>query len=207
MLFPIIFENSSLIYWAEWDDETRDLTIYFKNNYPAHHQIWWPVNQQTFEDFAAAPSAGKFYLQIIKPFLKLKSSNMSEEKKRPEGINQASDKVRYIKQRIDVSKLKKSWFFVGDKGVYADITLALLPDGTVDAYGNLGMITQDVPKAIAVKEKSLPKEKKSRGEILGNGRENKWENNQIENAPGSNAGQLANDIEPGSGSPIDDLPF
>lgn len=105
---------------------------------------------------------------------------------RPKTINQASDDFRYIKMSINVNQLNKDWFVVGEKGVYANITLALQPNGKLDNYGNLGMVTQDVPKEIYAKEVKLPKEKKTKGPILGNGAE--FARAGHESSPGSTDG-------------------
>ena len=77
----------------------------------------------------------------------------------------------YIKIKIDVSKIKKDWLIPGVKGVYAELTLQMLPDGEVDGYENLGMITQDVPKKVYMEDKTV------KGPILGNAAELSWDRN------------------------------
>jgi len=47
--------------------------------------------------------------------------------------------------KLDVKKLDKTLFFVGEKGTYADLTLMDNRGGT-DQYGNDGFIVQDVGK-------------------------------------------------------------
>lgn len=87
---------------------------------------------------------------------------------KPVKINKSSDRKRFIKLPIEVAKLNKEFFTTylkkdGTEVLQCNLTLQLLPDGTVDGYGNLGMITQDVPQELALKNKEL------RGEIVGNG--------------------------------------
>lgn len=151
------------------------------------------VPSHFYFSFVEYPSAGQFYLQLIKPKFKLKTDKMSENQ--PKGINIASNKKRFIKMRLDVTKFNKDFFFVGTKGVYADITFMLLPDGEVDKFENCGMVVQDVPYEMFKKNKDL------KGAILGNGKENLWEGTgNAEGAPGSAAGSLGT-------VPDDDLPF
>lgn len=69
-----------------------------------------------------------------------------------------ADKI--INVRVDVTKLKKEWFFKGEKGTYADI--AIFYNEEQDQYGNNGMVVQSVPKAEREKDNTL------RGPILGN---------------------------------------
>lgn len=69
-----------------------------------------------------------------------------------------ADKV--IKVRIDVTKLKKEWFYKGEKGIYADVTI--LYNEQQDQYGANGMVVQDVPKDIYTADKTI------KGPILGN---------------------------------------
>lgn len=78
-----------------------------------------------------------------------------------------ADKI--LKMSLDVTKLNKAWFFTGEKGVYAGVTL--LYREQPDQYGNNGMVVQDVPKEIYEKEKGKPKEEQTKGNILGNARE------------------------------------
>lgn len=51
---------------------------------------------------------------------------------------------RIIKLKIDVTKIDKKLLYTGQKGTYLDATLFL--KDTVDTYGNIGMISQDVSK-------------------------------------------------------------
>lgn len=110
------------------------------------------------------------------------------------GVNKHSDKKRFIKMRLNVLKINKEWLFQGQEGVYADITLVLLPDGTVDKYGHCGMITQDVPKEVYKENKD------TQGEILGNGFE--FAPRAQEGSPAQKAGSLG--LNDGM---ADDLPF
>lgn len=117
---------------------------------------------------------------------------MQTEKKMPKGINKSSDKKRFIKIRIDTTKIKKEWITFGAKGSYLDMTLQLLPNGEVDRYENLGMITQDVPSHVYKEDKT------SKGDILGNARELDWSGDN-ESVPGAAIPETPGDI--------DDLPF
>ncbi len=122
---------------------------------------------------------------------------MADEKKRPKGKNQASDKKRFIQGRINVKDINKDYLFVGKDGVYLDFTLQMLPDGELDGFENLGMLTQDVPYELRKKDKDL------RGPILGNMRENEWEGSgSSEKAVGSTEG-----LQMGASGVEDDLPF
>lgn len=55
-----------------------------------------------------------------------------------------ADKI--IKVRIDVTKLNKEYFYKGEKGVYADVTI--LFNEKKDQYDCNGMVVQDVPKPV-----------------------------------------------------------
>lgn len=183
--------NSKLIKSLEYDGD--NLKVNFHDSYFVHYLIYEDIPHELFEEMCQAESQGKFYLKYIKPNFthKLKTKNMEQ----PKGINVASDKKRFLKMRIDVMKLNKDWFFVGKDGaVYADVTLLMLPDGEVDKYENLGMIVQDVPKDIYMKDK------KAQGAILGNAKELEWAGGGAESAPGSGAGTMGNATD-------DDLPF
>lgn len=135
-----------------------------------------------------------------------KSSKQAEpeekvKKERPKTQNQSSDEVRWIDISIDVRKIEKKWIFAGEKGDYLHLSMRMQPDGEVDAYGNLGMITQKVPKEIYEKEVKLPKEKKTKGPILGNACEFvKAGHEEREGDPGAEVGKLG-------GVVADDLPF
>lgn len=69
-----------------------------------------------------------------------------------------ADKI--IKVRLDVTKLNKEYFFKGEKGTYADVTV--LFNEKADQYGSNGMVVQDVPKQVRDKDNSI------KGNILGN---------------------------------------
>ena len=91
------------------------------------------------------------------------------EKRQPAKINKASNVKRFIQLDIDVSKVKKEWFFITEGGaVRLKMTLMMLPDGETDRYGNLGMIVQPVPPDV------YKADKKAQGPILGNGQELDW---------------------------------
>lgn len=61
--------------------------------------------------------------------------------------------------KIDVTKLDKSHFFKGQKGIYADLVLIPNKEG-VDQYGNDGFVSQGVSKEA--------REKGTKGAIVGN---------------------------------------
>lgn len=65
-----------------------------------------------------------------------------------------------ISIKIDVTKLDKSAFYKGSKGIYATIIAWPTKDGQPDQYGNDGFVTQDLGK-----DRRLAGEK---GAILGN---------------------------------------
>jgi len=63
----------------------------------------------------------------------------------PEGSNRASVKMaNIISVRIDVMKIDKAKLFKGEKGTYLDVVLLMRDQ--VDAYGNNGMVVQQVTK-------------------------------------------------------------
>jgi hypothetical protein len=61
--------------------------------------------------------------------------------------------------KIDVTKLDKSHFFKGQKGIYTDLMLIPNKDGG-DQYGNDGFVSQGVSKEA--------KDKGEKGKIVGN---------------------------------------
>lgn len=63
----------------------------------------------------------------------------------PEGSNPARKKMaNIISVRLDVTKIDKARLFKGEKGTYLDITLLMRDQA--DAYGNHGMVVQQVTK-------------------------------------------------------------
>jgi hypothetical protein len=148
-----------------------------------------------FIAFSETKSLGKFYLRLIKPLFKLKTISMADK---PKTINEASDDFRWIDISINVRNIKKEWIFSGEKGDWLHMSMRMQPDGQIDAYGNLGMITQKVPKKIYEQEIKLPKDKKTKGPILGNACE--FAKKEMEGAVGSEQGEMG-------GVPADDLPF
>lgn len=190
MQWYIDTERSSFIKEVYYEDDTQELTVHFKYG---QCLIFCGVPLHIFTPFGEVESVGKYYLAFIKP----KYTIMTD---RPKTRNQCSDdKKRYIKMSLDVTKVNNKWFIEGEKGTYLNITLSMLPNGELDRYGNLGMVTQDVPKVIRDKEKDLPKDKKSVGAILGNGAE--FEPIVPEGTPGSDTGKLVSE------EAMDDLPF
>lgn len=184
--------KSTLIKAIDYEPYTETLTVYFKHYY-TEKLIHQNVTSDYYTELITAKSIGKFYIQYIKPNFKIKFMS-TETKNKPKGVNKHSDKKRFIKMRLKVGEIKKEWMFVGEKGVYLDITLMMLPDGDVDQYENLGMVVQDVPESV------YKTDKKIKGAILGNAKELEWAG--AEGAVGG-GGALV-----GDNSKIqDDLPF
>lgn len=185
--------NSSLIKSIEYDAEECEITFFFVDTYFIDKETYVDFSYQYFEEMLdnKAKSFGKFYLHFIKQNFKLKSKNMADK---PKSKNESSDKKRFIQIRLDVNKIEKEWIVGGIKGNYLDITLMLMPNGTVDKYGSLGMVVQKVPKSV------WEKDKKIQGEILGNGYEYDW-NSGAESQPGVETDKKLTQEE------IDDLPF
>lgn len=200
MVYHLDASTSSLLDEVYYDDANEELTVVFKKYYVSHLE-YVEVPFKVFDNFSQAKSFGKFYLSIVKPNFKIKQDTMADK---PKGVNRASKEKRFIQCRIDVTKIKKEWLFVGEKGVYLDFTLSMLPDGEVDKFENLGMITQAVPKDVYKSEVKLPADKRSRGEILGNATE--FERKGAEGAPGSGQGTLMAETKDSDGI-SDDLPF
>lgn len=189
------FENidSTVIDSMSYDTTCQILHLDFKNGKSEDYK----VSAELYSKLIIAPSIGRFLNDYVfrrgKNVSKQKSNMSTTNSNAPVGVNNSSDKTRYIKLKIDVMKIKKEWLFSAPSGaVYADLTLHLLPDGEVDDYENLGMITQDVPKKIWENDRTV------RGAILGNGRENEFR--QQVATPGIESGSLGNDLN-------DDLPF
>lgn len=160
-------------------DGLSKMEIRFKGN---RHYMYVGVPPQVYAALMAAPSKGKHYAQFIKgKYLTALAPDIQY-------MNMA-DKI--IKMSIDVTKLKKEWFFKGEKGTYANVTL--LFNENQDAYGNNGMIVQDVPKAEYEKDKTL------RGPILGNGK--------VFGATASNEGKPGQEVGQMGGAVEEDLPF
>lgn len=188
-VLSIFFEksDSSFISELHYDEVLNELSIVFRNGYPADCTYSY-ISMEIFQDFLYAPSKGRYYLDIIKPLLKVKKQIMAKP-----------DKV--IKINIDVTKLNKDWFFVGKKNektgetpVYANLTL--LFSETQDIYSNNGMVVQDVPKAIYTENRD------TKGPILGNAKV--WDNTPPAPVakPGEETGTMGAKDEV-----LDDLPF
>lgn len=166
LILDVPMSRSSLIEKLVYIVEDMQMDIQLRYKYKLLKYA--PVERHFFEELCKADSIGKMYLQFIKPnFKQVNSTEMSDKKIK--GVNIASNKTRFIKMSINVKEINKAWLVPGEKGDYLCITLALRPDGEVDKYTNLGMVTQDVPKSVYEKEKSLPKAEKTKGNILGNG--------------------------------------
>lgn len=196
-MYKQLIEDSALISALEYDADKKELTIYFKKYY-TDKLTYEKVSHFIFEEFLNYSSKGKFYLHYIKK--QFKQKNMAEK---PKTVNQSSPEKRFIDISIDVKKINKDWLFEGEKGTYLHMTLQMLPDGLIDGYGNLGMVTQKVPKKVWDDEKSLPVAEKSRGAILGNAAEFERKKASSEGAPGTEAGTMVSELT----EPLEDLPF
>jgi len=180
--------NSSLIRKIEYFPDFEFCTVYFHKYFT--DKLHYRLTIEELADFISAKSVGKHYLQTIK------TKKMADEKQKPKGVNKASTEKRFIKMRLDVTKINKAWLLAGQKGTYMDLTLHMLPDGEVDGYENLGMITQDVPKDV------YKVDKKAKGPILGNGKEITWDNSAAAE------GSVGEALSPVSSNDVDDdLPF
>jgi hypothetical protein len=172
--------DSSFISQIVYDADALILSIVLRNKAVYNYA---KVPLEVFIEFSSSNSFGSFYnSQIKNKYKHLNLNQMAKENgNQPKKINKAGDFKRYIKMSIDVTKLKKEWFYTSRdddgniKAVYAKVTLCMLPDGETDKYGGLGFIVQDVPAEVTKAEKDLPKDQRSRGEILGNGEELEWE--------------------------------
>jgi hypothetical protein len=169
--------DSTFIKTIVYDAKSEVLSVVLQNDNTYNYD---KVPLEIFLDFQASNSFGSYYNSNIKnKFKHLNLTKMAESNgNKPNKINKAGDFKRYIKLQIDVTKLKKDWFYVSKdeqtgevKAIYAKLTLAMLPDGTVDKYGQLGFIVQDVPADIAKENKD---NKDIKGPILGNGEELEW---------------------------------
>ena len=176
------FKESSLIDKVVYDYDTEELEIYFIKYY-VDKLTYVKVSAETFNKFIDAKSAGKYYLGVIKPFYKLKTTK------------HMADLV--IKCKIDVTKVIKEWLFTGQKGTYLNVTV--LYNAEKDQYGNNGQVVQDVPTEIYKKDKS------KKGPILGNNKTFDKVEVSEEVMPGKEVGTMAgNNNDP---KWDDDLPF
>lgn len=195
--------KSSLLSKIEYDTDNFLLTVHFRK-YFTDKITYKEVIPKIFDEFTKQHSLGKYYLHHIKPNFKQFKQEVMSDKKRPKGINIAKNEVRWIDISIDVQKINKDWLTQGEKGVYLNLKLRMLPDGTVDNYDCLGFIVQSVPSEIykAAEQKEKGSGKKIEGIILGNAKELDWSNRNEEGIPGSQYGQIgvSDDI-------ADDLPF
>lgn len=198
--------DSTLIKEILYEPESRELTIVFRKYY-TDRLTYQNVPFNYFEEISCptGKSYGQFYLQMIKPKFKLKQTNMSENKK-PVTVNYEQGGKRYIRMSIDMNKINRDLLVQGEKGVYLQVTLQMKGNGEVDKFGNLGMITQDVPAAIYQKEKHLPVGQRTQGPILGNGAE--FERRAPEGMPGDTSGTVMSDLpDEEKQKAFDDLPF
>lgn len=192
-------ERSSFIKRLEYDERSKVLTVFFRRYYVTHLS-YANVDKKYFEELIVAYSIGRFYNLVIKPSFKTINNFIMAD--RPPTKNEASDQKRFIKMSINVQEINKAWLVAGKSGTYLNMTLQMLPDGTMDRFGNLGMITQDTPKSLYEKEKNLKKEDRTRGAILGNACEFD-DAGPREGMPGDNSGQMVGDNK----EIADDLPF
>lgn len=103
-----------------------------------------------------------------------------------------------VQLKIDVTKIDKARLFKGTKGTYLDATVFIDVD-QADAYGNNGMITQDVTKD----EKNAG----VKGNILGNAKIFWRDTAQPSAAPRAPAPQQNGGPAPGPEDFDDDVPF
>lgn len=196
--------RSSLIEKIEYDDNDKVLVV--KLRYDKNPKYYKSVEYSFFEDMCQAESIGKYYLRYIKPnFQTFKNYQMADEKKKLPTKNEASTKYRFIDMSINVREILKQWIHSGEKGDYLNMVLHMRPDGEVDAYGNLGMITQKVPKSVydAAEKENKGSGKDIKGPILGNAAEIDWDKLKGGGGgftPGSDYGTLGTSEE-------DKLPF
>lgn len=76
----------------------------------------------------------------------------------------ASDKM--IRFRINIEKLNKEFFYVGEKGTYLDGIIFFNEEKNEN--GDNGFCKQSLPKDLYEKEKNLPNDQKTNMPILGN---------------------------------------
>lgn len=195
MLYYFSPESSSLISEIYYDEESCVLTVHFLKGYYLPYQTHVGVSLKCFLNFGEVKSVGSYYLNFINKKFKIMA-----DKKRPKTINECSGKVRYLECSMDVTKIRKDWLIQGEKGgVYLNFKFRMLPNGEVDRFGNLAMLTQKVPADIVKAEKDLDKDQKTSGPILGNACE--FEPFKPEGTPGDDSGEKVTE------EAMDDLPF
>lgn len=192
LIVEINEQRSSLISKIEYHEDNKDMYVYFRKYY-TEKLCYINVQKDVFLQFIKEQSIGKFYLHFIKNHFITKQVNKMAD--RPKTKNVASDQKRFIKISINVQEIIKDWIHGGAKGAYLNCTLHMLPDGELDKFGNLGFITQDVPKVVYEKDKS------AKGPILGNAAELDWSNRSEEGIPGAETGNLLTEDQ------LDELPF
>lgn len=185
---PIIVDvsdESSLISSIEYYEDSQEIDIIFKKYY-VDKLTYFGMIPEFFYSFVESTSKGKFYLKNIKPFFLIKKTNTMAK--------------RVVKCKIDVTKINKGFLYTGEKGTYLNFTVLL--NDEEDQYKNNGMIIQDVPSEIYKKEKAAntPKDKMTKGEILGNVKIFGVEGTVAESSPGVESGTLGKFSD-------DDLPF
>ncbi len=181
--------NSILIKKLLYDTVSLRLEIDFNANFKKR-ETYVGITNEEFELLSKLENRDTYY------FNQIKNRKKMSDKKQPKGINKSSKEKRYIRFRIDVTKINKDYLYVGEKGVYLDACLHMLPDGEVDKNENLGFITQEVPASIRKEDAN------AKGAILGNGREVEWQKQTNESTPGTELG-VAKQGE----DYLDDLPF
>jgi len=172
-------------------EESGQLSVDFLANFKKR-ETYVGITKQDFMLITSNEDTDGYYFNYLK-----NQKKMSEKKQLPKGINKSSKDKRYIRLRLDVTKINKDFLYVGEKGVYLDATLHMLPDGEVDNNENLGFITQDVPNALRKENSTL------KGAILGNAKENYWEKQAQESSPGVDLPIASGD----DNGIMDDLPF
>lgn len=174
--------KSSLIRLLKYDDETKELEVFFHSQQWKHDTKYLYFPETEFFNLIDADSVGRYYLDNIEHFFKterfinkLKNSKMARK----------SDKV--INLRVDVTKINKDWLFKGEKGTYLDLVLFYREEP--DEYKTNGMVTQAVPKKVWENDRN------ARGNILGNCKDfdTQKQERHAEAMPTSEAGTMVAD--------------
>lgn len=178
-------EDSSFVNMICYDEEDNSLFVDLKGIGERHFK---DVPNTVFINFMTSPSIGAYYNNHIKQKFKFMSTSKKQtqqpqqqepvvEKNKPKKINRSDpENFRWINGDINLSKIDKSWLRKGkDSGdLYLDFSMRMQPEGQVDQFGKLAMITQTVPSDIFRADKT------ARGAIIGNAEQLEWGNNNHE---------------------------
>ena len=162
--------DSTFIRQILYDARNEHLSVVLKGDSVYNYA---QVPLETFIEFSTCNSFGSFYNSNIKQKFPTMANEKSNSSNQPTRINKAGNHKRYIRMSLDVKKINKDWLYVAESGaVYLKATLVMLPDGTIDQYGQLGFVAQEVPKEV------YQNDKKAKGEILGNAEEIEWKKDE-----------------------------